>query len=162
MALQTAIRHPQAVGKLVLVSTPMRRSGWYPEMRAGMDQMGPQTAPMLARTPLHTHYAQVAPRPADWPVLVGKMGDLLRRDYDWSGELTALPMPVLLVLGDADSLPVSHAAEMFELLGGSQRDGGWDGSAISRSQLAVLPRTTHYNSSASPLLAPIVSSFLGG
>jgi pimeloyl-ACP methyl ester carboxylesterase len=161
VALQTAIRHPQVVGKLVLLSVPMRRSGWFPEMRAGMDQMGPATAPMLAQAPFYAHYAQVAPRPEDWPVLVGKMGELLRREYDWSAELAALPMPVLLAVGDADGLPVSHAAEMFEFLGGSLRDGGWDGSGLSRSQLAVLPRTTHYGSSASPLLAPIVLSFLG-
>src|SRR5215212_2767817 len=30
VALQTAIRHPEALHKLVLVSTPFKRDGWYP------------------------------------------------------------------------------------------------------------------------------------
>ncbi len=32
VALQAAIRHPDAVHKLVVVSTPCRRDGWYPEV----------------------------------------------------------------------------------------------------------------------------------
>src|SRR6185369_11234117 len=31
VALQTAIRHPELVNNLVLVSTPFRRSGFYPD-----------------------------------------------------------------------------------------------------------------------------------
>src|ERR687894_1899929 len=42
VALQTAIRHPEAVRKLVVVSTPFRRDGWYPEVLVGMGQMGPE------------------------------------------------------------------------------------------------------------------------
>jgi pimeloyl-ACP methyl ester carboxylesterase len=34
VALQTAIRHPVVVRKLVLVSTPFKREGWYPEVQA--------------------------------------------------------------------------------------------------------------------------------
>lgn len=41
VALQTAIRHPEVVRKLVVVSTPFKRDGWYPEVLAGMGQMGP-------------------------------------------------------------------------------------------------------------------------
>ena len=36
VALQTAIRHPEVVRKLVVVSTPFKRDGWYPEDKAGM------------------------------------------------------------------------------------------------------------------------------
>ena len=41
VALRTAIQHPDAVDRLVLVSTPFKREGWYPEMVAGFDPMGP-------------------------------------------------------------------------------------------------------------------------
>ena len=34
VALRTAIQHPEVVDRLVLVSTPFRRAGWYPEMTA--------------------------------------------------------------------------------------------------------------------------------
>src|SRR5262245_4072709 len=44
VALRTAVQHPDAVRKLVLVSIPFRRDGWYPEIRAGMAQMGPAAA----------------------------------------------------------------------------------------------------------------------
>jgi pimeloyl-ACP methyl ester carboxylesterase len=37
VALQTAIRHPEVVRKLVVVSTPFERDGWYPEILAGME-----------------------------------------------------------------------------------------------------------------------------
>ena len=32
VALQTAIRHPQVVRKLVIASAPCKRDGWYPEV----------------------------------------------------------------------------------------------------------------------------------
>src|SRR5207247_10394839 len=38
VALRTAVRHPEVVRKLVLVSTAFRRDGWYPEVLAGMAQ----------------------------------------------------------------------------------------------------------------------------
>jgi len=44
VALRTAIQHPEVVRKLVLVSTPFRRDGWYPEVLAGMEQMGLEAA----------------------------------------------------------------------------------------------------------------------
>src|SRR5690242_8104900 len=43
VALRTGIQHPEVVDRMVLVSTPCRRSGWHPEMTAGMDAMGPGT-----------------------------------------------------------------------------------------------------------------------
>jgi pimeloyl-ACP methyl ester carboxylesterase len=37
VALQTAIRHPESVRNLVLISTPSARSGIHPEFRMGME-----------------------------------------------------------------------------------------------------------------------------
>lgn len=53
VALRTAIQHPEVVERIVLVSTPFKRQGWYPEMTAGMDAMGPETAGHLQQTPLY-------------------------------------------------------------------------------------------------------------
>ena len=44
-------------------------------------------------------YARIAPKPADWPVLLTKLGELLRKDYDWSKEVAAIKAPTLLVFG---------------------------------------------------------------
>ena len=44
VALQTAMRHPAVVRKLVVVSAPFKRDGFYPEVLAAMAQMGPSAA----------------------------------------------------------------------------------------------------------------------
>jgi pimeloyl-ACP methyl ester carboxylesterase len=159
-ALATAIRHPALVRKLVLVSVPFRRNGWYPEILAAMGQMSAAAAEFMRNTPMYQGYAAVAPHPDHFPTLLDKMGDLLRQEYDWAREVSALPMPTMLVFGDADSVPPAHAVEFFELLGGGKRDAGWDGAGMSTARLAILPGTTHYNSFSSPALAGTVIPFL--
>ena len=69
-------------------------------------------------------------------------------------------MPVLLVFADADSVMTSHMAEFYKLLGGGQRDAGWDGAHKPIVQLAILPGQTHYDIFAAPLLVPVVMPFL--
>lgn len=160
VALQTAIRHPGVVRKLVVVSTPFGRDGWYPEVLAGMGQMGPEAAEPMKGTPMYRLYASVAPRPEDWPVLLTKLGELLRQDYDWAREVEEIEAPAMIVVGDADSVRTAHAVEFFELLGGGKADAGWDGSGMPNARLAVLPGTTHYDIFSSPTLAPAVAPFL--
>jgi pimeloyl-ACP methyl ester carboxylesterase len=160
VALRTAIQHPDAVRRVVLVSTPFRRSGWYPEMEAAMASMGPQVAEPMKQTPMYEVYRQVAPRVNDWPVLVTQLTELLRLNYDWTAEASGIPMPVLIVTGDADGLPPRHAVEFFELLGGGRRDAGWDRSGMTHHRLAILPGVTHYDINVSPALASSVSAFL--
>lgn len=160
VALQTAIRHPEAVRRLVLVSTPFRRDGWYPEVRAGMEQMGPEVAGPMKQTPMYRLYSSIAPRPEDWPALLARLGELLRKDYDWSEEVAAIEAPTMIVVGDADSVRTAHAVEFFELLGGGRADAGWDGSGMPEAQLAVLPGTTHYDIFSSPSLVSAVTPFL--
>ncbi len=160
VALRIAIQYPEVVRKLVLVSTPFKRDGWYPEVLAGMGQMGPQVAEQMKQTPMYQLYASIAPKPEDWPVLLTKLGELLRQDYDWSNEVAAIKAPTLIVVGDADSVRTAHAVAFFELLGGGKVDAGWDGSGMSNARLAILPSMTHYNIFSSPTLAAVVASFL--
>ncbi len=160
VALQTGIRHPDLVRKLVLVSTTFKRNGWYPEIQAGMAQMGQAAAEPMKQTPMYALYSQVAPRVEDWPVLLTKMGEMLRKDYNWSKEVQAIKAPTMIVVGDADSVRPAHAVEFFELLGGGKADGGWDGSGMSKSRLAILPGTTHYTIFNSPAMAAAVIPFL--
>ena len=160
VALRTAIQHPEVVRKLVVVSTPHKRSAWYPDMVAAMEQMSAATAPFLFDSPMYHAYVAVAPDPDHFAVLCDKMGDMLRQDYDWSDEVAALKVPAMLVVGDADGLPPSQVAQFFELLGGGQRDGSWDRSGVTMHRLAILPDTTHYDIFFSPALAPTVTSFL--
>lgn len=160
VALRTAIQHPAVAERLVLVSTVFKRQGWYPEMRAGMDSMGPHTAEPLMQSPMYQAYQQIAPDVEDWPVLVRQLSELLKLDYDWSDEISGLSVPTLLVIGDADGLPPSHAVEFFGLLGGGRRDAGWDRSGMTSHRLAILPGVTHYDINVVPSLSQTVIPFL--
>ncbi len=160
VALRTAIQHPQLVRRLVIVSAPFRRNGWHAEMVAGFDQMGPEMAEFMKQTPLYQTYAKIAPRVEDWPILVTQLTTMVKIDYDWAAEVRALTMPVLIVAGDADGLPPSHAVEFFELLGGGKRDAVWDRSGMTKHRLAILPGLTHYDINVAPALAATVAAFL--
>jgi pimeloyl-ACP methyl ester carboxylesterase len=71
VALLTAIRHPELVGRLVVVSTVFKRSGFYPEILAQQGQVGPEAAEAMKQTPMYQLYASLAPRVEDWPRLLG-------------------------------------------------------------------------------------------
>jgi len=160
-ALRCAIQHPSLVRHLVLLSAPHRRDGWFPGVRAGFDGMSGDTLfGLLSQSPLYGAWVSIAPEPDSFPALIDANGELLRRPYDWSLEVSSLPMPVLLAYGDADSISPAAAAEFFALLGGGQRDAGWDGSARPASRLAILPGVTHYNILGAAPLAGIVADFL--
>jgi pimeloyl-ACP methyl ester carboxylesterase len=160
VALRTTVRHPEVVRKLVLVSTAFKRDGWYPEIAAGMAQIGAEAAESMKQTPMYQLYTRIAPKPADWPMLLTKLGELLRKDYDWSKDVAAIRAPTLLVFGDADAVRTAHAVQFFELLGGGKKDGGWDGSGMPNARLAILPGLTHYSICSSLALPSTVTPFL--
>lgn len=161
VAQQVAIRHPEVVRRLVLISTPFSSDGWYPEVQAGMAAMNAEAATAMLDSPMYQLYAAVAPNPDDWPILVTKLGDLLRQDYDWSEDVAAITAPILLVVGDADNIRPAHAVQFFALLGGGQIDG--DSGGRPTSQLAVLPGATHFSIlTRTDLLLPVVAPFLNG
>jgi pimeloyl-ACP methyl ester carboxylesterase len=145
---------------LILLHGGYRRDGWYPESLAGMDQMGSALAGMLMQSPVYENYSRVAPRVEDFPVLLDKTGELLRRDYDWSAEIAKITAPVMLVYGDADAVRPAHIVEFYALLGGGLRDANWDGSERPVTRLAILPGHTRYDVFASADLPAAVMPFL--
>ena len=160
VALRLGIQHPVSVRRLVLVSTPFRRSGWHPEMTAGMDAMGPEVAGFMRATPLGQTYEAIAPRPDDWPILIDQVTSLMKRDYDWTAEARHLQPATMLVAGDADGLGPRHAVECFELLGGGLHDASWDRSGMTHHRLAILPGVTHYDIQVAPAMAAAAAAFL--
>jgi pimeloyl-ACP methyl ester carboxylesterase len=160
VALRTAIQHPARVRRLVLVAVGFRRDGSHPEAVAAMDQMSAAAAEPMKQSPLYEQYARLAPRVEDWPVLIGKISDALKVDYDWTADIARITARTLLVYADADSVRPDHIVELFGLLGGGLRDAGWDNSAQPSNQLAILPGRTHYDVYLAPALAPIVVGFL--
>jgi len=158
--LRAAIQHPDRVRRLVVVSGPCRRDGWYPEVLHGMAQVGSGLFDQMRHSPMYAAYAAVAPDVDAYPRLMDRTGALLRRPYDWTAEVARLTAPTLLAYADADGIPVTHAAEFFALLGGGLRDAGWDGAQRPRGGLAILPGRTHYDVFEAPELAGIVATFL--
>lgn len=161
-ALRTAIQHPDLVRRLVVVSVPFSSTGWYPDIRAGMQQMGRAQFPMMQNSPMYPAWLEVSPHPdaESFQVLMDKMGALLAADYDWSAEVAAMTTQTMIIFADADAVPVSYVADFYRLLGGGLRDAGWDRSARPANQLAILPDTTHYDLLTSPALLPIARTFL--
>lgn len=155
VALQIVIRHSDMIRKLVVISTPIKRSGWYPEVLENMAQMGPETAKAIKQTQLYKFYPDT-----DWEALFTKLGDLVRQDFDWSKDITAIKSPVMIVFADADAVRMAHIMEFFALFGGGQRDAGLDGALRPQAQLAILPGTTHYDILSFPTLAAIVTQFI--
>jgi pimeloyl-ACP methyl ester carboxylesterase len=91
-----------------------------------------------------------------------KIGESMSKDYDYTEEVRGLRMPTLVVAADADMAPPSHYVEVFKLLDGGLRDGGWmgEGRPKGRNALAILPGLTHYNIFSSPLFAAAILAFL--
>ena len=158
VALQTAIRHPDVVDRLVLVSGAMRKDGFYPEGVAAFNQLEANAAtygPGVKASPLGQAYPDV-----DWTKLFRKVGDLTKRSYDWSADVAKVQARTLLVFADADSIRPEHMVEFWKALGGGQRDAGIDGSLRPANQFAIVPNTTHYTLAVNPMLPKIVERFL--
>ncbi|MDQ6879005.1 MAG: alpha/beta hydrolase [Candidatus Dormibacteraeota bacterium] len=162
VALYTAAKHPSKVRRLVMVSANVRSDAIYPEMRVQQGQVNAAAADFMKDTPMYQLYARVAPRPEDFPRLLGKIGEAMSKDFDFTEEVRGLLMPTLVVAADADMAPPSHYVEVFRLLDGGLRDGGWMGEGRPKGghALAILPGLTHYNIANSPLLAATTLAFL--
>jgi pimeloyl-ACP methyl ester carboxylesterase len=131
-------------------------------MRAQQGQVSAAAADFMKETPMYQLYQRVAPRPEDFPRLLTKIGESMSKDFDFSDEVRGLQMPTLVVCADADMAPPSHYVEVFKLLDGGLRDGGWMGEGRPKGghALAILPGLTHYNIGNSPLLAAATLAFL--
>ena len=162
VALETAVKYPDKVRRLVAASANVWRDAIPPEMLAQQAQVNAAAAEFLKDTPMYQLYQKVAPRPEDFPRLLDKIGESMAQDFDFSEEVRGLQVPTLIVAADADMAPPSHYVEVFKLLDGGLRDGGWMGEDRPKGghALAILPGLTHYNLGSSPLFATIVLAFL--
>ncbi|MER5606779.1 alpha/beta hydrolase [Micromonospora tulbaghiae] len=162
VALHTAFRHPEKVGRLVAASAHIRRDAVHPELLAQQGQVNAAAAEYMKGTPMYELYQRVAPRPEDFPRLLDKIGEAMRKDFDFTEQVRALRVPTLVVAADADMAPPSHFVEVFGLLDGGRRDGGWagEGRPAGGHALAILPGLTHYDIDQSPLFAAVTLDFL--
>lgn len=162
VAFQVGFRHPERVGRLVAASAGIRRDATYPEILSQQAQVGAAAADFMKETPMYELYHRVAPRPEDFPRLLDKIGAAMAEDFDFTEEVRGLRMPTLVIAADADMAPPSHYVEIFNLLDGGLRDGGWTGEGRPKGghALAILPGRTHYDLFLSPVFAAVTLDFL--
>jgi pimeloyl-ACP methyl ester carboxylesterase len=138
VALQVALRHPERVNKLILVSSTCNSQGWYPEMLAAVDYITPE---IFVGSPMEAEYQRLAPNPKNFPMLVTKLTELTKRVQDVSPDaIRAIQAPTLVMVGDADNVRLEHALDLYRL-----RGGGVPGDIVGApaSQLAIIPGATH-------------------
>jgi len=162
VAFQVGFRHPEKVGRLVAASASIRREATYADILRQQRQVGAAAAEFMKDTPMYELYQRVAPRPEDFPRLLDKIGVAMAQDFDFTEEVRGLRMPTLVIAADADMAPPSHYVEIFNLLDGGLRDGGWTGEGRPKGghALAILPGLTHYDLFLSPLFAAVTLAFL--
>ena len=162
VAWHVGFRHPELVRKLISVSANIRSDAIYPEMRAQQGQVNASAAEFMKDTPMYQLYQRVAPRPEDFGRLLDKIGAFMAQPFDFTEQVRAITVPTLVAAGDTDMAPPRHYVEVFELLGGGQRDGGWMGEGRPKGghALAIIPNATHYNVFMSPVLAAAALEFL--
>lgn len=157
-----AVQHPTLVRRLAVASAPFAQDGFFPEMLPQQAAVSGAMAEQMKQTPMYISYAAVAPRPQDFPRLLDRMGEFMRKPYDWSEDVKKLQMPVMLIYGDADMIRPEHIVRSYQLLGGGLKDAGWMREHMSKNRLAILPNLTHYEVFMSPLLPTVALPFLNG
>lgn len=162
VAFRLGVQHPEKVRRLVIVSAGFAQDGFYPEMLPQQAQVSAAIAPMMKDTPMYQAYAAVAPDVTEFPRLLDAMGALMRQPYDWRDDAKKLSVPTMLVFGDSDMFRLEHVVEFYKLLGGGQRDAGWQREHLAKNRLAILPNVTHYDAFMSPQLLTTTLPFLDG
>jgi pimeloyl-ACP methyl ester carboxylesterase len=139
VAFQVAIRHPEVVRKLVVASASYTSDGMHSELLEMIPTITPEA---FAGSPIEEAYLRTAPNPDDFPTLVAKLKRLDMEPFAWPPEdIRGIAAPTLLIVGDSDAIRLEHAVELFRLLGGGVMG---DLAGLPKTQLAVLPGTTHF------------------
>ena len=137
-AWEVAIRHPEVVRRLIIVSGVYKYEGWSPETRAIFPTITPE---IFAQTPIKTEYDRLAPDPKHWTEFINKMLKFVKTPYDLGAEkIKAIKSPTLIITADGDGVLPEHAVEMFRLRGGGYMA---DFGPKPKAQLAILPGNSH-------------------
>jgi pimeloyl-ACP methyl ester carboxylesterase len=156
VAAQLALRHPAVVRKVVIVGAALTKEGWQPGMGEMIRSLKPE---MLEAAPFYQQYKKVSPHPDKFRTLVKKVQNLDTIDGYALDDIRKIKAPVLFLIGDADGPTVEHGAQMLRLFGGGAF--GDTGAPRAKSQLAVLPGTSHVDLMfRADWIAPLITPFL--
>jgi pimeloyl-ACP methyl ester carboxylesterase len=156
VALQTAIRHPKKVRKVISISAVIRHDGWVKEALDAFPQISPEA---FKGSPMEAEYKRLSPTPNEFPNFVKRTISMDLKPYDFGAEkLKTTQAPMFFIHGDADGVRLDHIAEMYRLKGGEIMG---DIRPRSASRLAVLPDTTHVTLMQKiDIIAPMINEFL--
>ncbi|MBE7541480.1 MAG: alpha/beta fold hydrolase [Bryobacteraceae bacterium] len=156
VAMQCAIRHPDKVRKVVVISSRFRHDGFVKE---GLDAIAELSADVFKGSPLEDEYKKLSPTPDQFPNFVKRVVAMASKPFDFGADkLKATEAPMFFIHGDADGVRLAHVAEMYRLKGGEIHG---DMKPRSASRLAILPDTTHVTlMQRIPVIVPMVSDFL--
>ena len=156
VAMRAAVRHPDQVRRVVVISSTFRRDGMIQE---GLDAMANLTAETFRGSPLESEYKRLSPTPDQFSTFVERLVAVFSKDDDLSADqLQSTTAPMFFIHGDADGIRLGHVAEMFRLKGGEMHG---DLRPRSASRLAILPNTTHVTlMQRVSIIVPMVNEFL--
>ena len=155
IAFQFAIRHPQQLRRLVVLSGTYSHDGWWPDAEASFATF---TADMFKGTSIQKQYDSLGNDPSHFPEFVKRVISIDLKPYDWTREVKKIKAPVFMAIGDADGIRYEHALEFFRALGGGKMG---DMHGLPKSRLAILPGTTHVGMmQRADWLIPMITDFL--
>ena len=155
VAMECAIRHPDKVRKVVVISSMFRRDG---AVKEAIDAIPKLTAEDFKGSPIEVEYKKLSPTPNEFPNLVKHLLAAEATPDDLGADkLKATKAPMFFIHGDADGVRLEHVAEMFRLKGGEVHG---DMRPRSESRLAILPQTTHVTlMQRMDVIVPMVNDF---
>ena len=155
VAFQVAVRHPEQVRRLVVLSGTYTHDGWWPDVEAMYPTI---TADMFRGTPIQKQYDSLGNDPAHFPEFVKKVISIDLKPYDWSKDVKKIQAPIFMAIGDADGVRYEHALELFRAKGGGRMG---DIHGLPQSRLAIIPGTTHIGMiQRTDWLIPMITDFL--
>lgn len=155
VAFQVAIRHPEQVRRLVVLSGVYAHDGWWPDAEASFAKM---SADMFKGSPIEKQYVSLGNDRAHFPNFVTKVIGVDLTPYDWSKDAKKIEAPLFMAIGDADGVRYEHALELFRAKGGGRMG---DMHGLPKSRLAILPGTTHVGMmQRMNWLVPMITDFL--
>lgn len=156
VAMQTAIRHPEKVRKVVSISYSIRSDTWVIDSKGFWTSF---TWEMMKGTPAETGYKKLNPNPNGFPDFFNHLKATAIRPFDFGTEkFKATKAPMFFIHGDADGIKLEHIAEMYRLKGGDIH-GDMQPHPVSR--LAIIPATTHVTLlNRLSIIVPMINDFL--
>jgi pimeloyl-ACP methyl ester carboxylesterase len=155
VAFQFAVRHPEQLRRLVVLSGTYTHDGWWPDVEA---MYGTFTADMFKGTPIQKQYDSLGNDPARFEEYVKKVISIDLKPYNWSKDVKNIKAPIFMAIGDADGIRYEHALELFRAKGGGKMG---DLHGLPKARLAIIPGTTHIGMmQRTGWLIPMITDFL--